>query len=646
MPPKRPAPLSDAALAPREPPALGREPAALGETNAGAPLPVKNTFIDVPSGFTPTSTQAKKQPVSTAPAQVGVAAGFVRSSILASVQNAIAVPPTPSSPASPMKITSALQAPASPKKPAMAVQRPGGHGLPDWALVTPSPTGSSSFAATRYQLFGGPAPVQEATHSALAPQYFAVAPPGPLQAMAMGVGAPGGPLSYGPSTFGQTAAAPAEVPPPPPRAPTVELTRPAAAAAKARQLPSVEQESRSKGSHSDDEEDSDDAEGAPAAKGPEDAPKPPPGALHPSIGSEQHEEGTCKRCCFFPRNRCHNGYNCEFCHYEHEKRKRKSKKSKKKNKESASATAEGAEGAEAATPAVSSSSAPAGTDAAAASAAGGVPPEASSACPTCQQPWEQGPGPGGCFYGATGEPWLQMPLLSLPADAAGKASADGEAAVPQLVTYQWTDAVPSQSPLLAAAAAATAASTPGAPAPSYFATATGFTAQPPGAIDPQWQGHQPYSPSFPPPPHAQGLPPMPPPYAPYPGFDALDHRWGGQMLGVPPPAMPMPMTPPPYAEPSLPPQAPELLVSSPAHAAHSPLPPPAEEPKLPQALQASEDAGPPPPEPPRLPPAVQVQAQEQEGPIAPPPVCSPKLPKDLTMSLEQETPPVPGESPT
>lgn len=36
---------------------------------------------------------------------------------------------------------------------------------------------------------------------------------------------------------------------------------------------------------------------------------------------------------FFPRNRCNNGYDCDFCHYEHEKRKRKNKKSKKKNKE-------------------------------------------------------------------------------------------------------------------------------------------------------------------------------------------------------------------------------------------------------------------------------------------------------------------------
>lgn len=46
----------------------------------------------------------------------------------------------------------------------------------------------------------------------------------------------------------------------------------------------------------------------------------------PSMGSAQHAEGACKRCCFFPKGRCQNGYNCEFCHFEHEKRKRKKKK--------------------------------------------------------------------------------------------------------------------------------------------------------------------------------------------------------------------------------------------------------------------------------------------------------------------------------
>lgn len=49
---------------------------------------------------------------------------------------------------------------------------------------------------------------------------------------------------------------------------------------------------------------------------------------HPSLGSVQHAAGLCKRCCFFPRGRCSNGYNCEFCHYEHEKRSRRKRRSK------------------------------------------------------------------------------------------------------------------------------------------------------------------------------------------------------------------------------------------------------------------------------------------------------------------------------
>jgi len=82
----------------------------------------------------------------------------------------------------------------------------------------------------------------------------------------------------------------------------------------------------------DDDEDSDDGALLPAhLRNPVDAPKPPPGAQHPSIGSEAHSAGTCKRCCFFPRGRCTNGYTCEFCHYEHEKRKRKNKKKKRKD---------------------------------------------------------------------------------------------------------------------------------------------------------------------------------------------------------------------------------------------------------------------------------------------------------------------------
>mmetsp|Transcript_145888 Transcript_145888/g.406349 ORF Transcript_145888/g.406349 Transcript_145888/m.406349 type:complete len:446 (-) Transcript_145888:159-1496(-) len=61
-------------------------------------------------------------------------------------------------------------------------------------------------------------------------------------------------------------------------------------------------------------------------------PDAPEGALleHPSVGSAQHFEGGCKRCCFFPKGRCVNGAACEFCHYPHENRKRSKRKGKKR----------------------------------------------------------------------------------------------------------------------------------------------------------------------------------------------------------------------------------------------------------------------------------------------------------------------------
>jgi len=49
----------------------------------------------------------------------------------------------------------------------------------------------------------------------------------------------------------------------------------------------------------------------------------------PSIGSAEHAEGNCKRCCFFPKGRCQNGHDCRFCHFDHEKRKRLKKKKKR-----------------------------------------------------------------------------------------------------------------------------------------------------------------------------------------------------------------------------------------------------------------------------------------------------------------------------
>jgi len=56
------------------------------------------------------------------------------------------------------------------------------------------------------------------------------------------------------------------------------------------------------------------------------------GAPLPSAGSAEHGEGSCRRCCFFPKGRCNNGYDCSFCHFAHEKRKPKNKKKSKHKK--------------------------------------------------------------------------------------------------------------------------------------------------------------------------------------------------------------------------------------------------------------------------------------------------------------------------
>lgn len=42
----------------------------------------------------------------------------------------------------------------------------------------------------------------------------------------------------------------------------------------------------------------------------------------PSVGSEGHFDGSCKRCAFFPKGRCSNGKDCTHCHFPHEPRSR------------------------------------------------------------------------------------------------------------------------------------------------------------------------------------------------------------------------------------------------------------------------------------------------------------------------------------
>ncbi|CAJ1351852.1 unnamed protein product [Effrenium voratum] len=311
MPAKRPVPLTDAALGHKSE-ATGEltNQSAIGETNAGVPLPVKNTFIDVPSGFSPTTTPTDAQPVSTAPAQVHFQQGFLKRAVLESVEESSAAPSNGPSQG------------ASAKGPPSVRSNFGGSAFPATPLMTPSPTGTSFFSESRYQLFGGPSPLKEGISAAPGAGPPALAgdayrPPGEAYRPG-GAGAPGGLLLSVPPPGQANQGAYGFVREPISGALGSEVARLAL------------------GKADSDEEDADSeaerqqAQMAAAGRTVETAPKPPPGAVHPSLGSAFHESGNCKRCCFFPRNRCLNGYECEFCHYEHEKRKRKNKKNKKK----------------------------------------------------------------------------------------------------------------------------------------------------------------------------------------------------------------------------------------------------------------------------------------------------------------------------
>eukprot|EP00927_Polykrikos_kofoidii_P086224 TRINITY_DN959_c2_g1_i1.p1 TRINITY_DN959_c2_g1~~TRINITY_DN959_c2_g1_i1.p1 ORF type:complete len:548 (-),score=110.93 TRINITY_DN959_c2_g1_i1:71-1690(-) len=353
MAPKRPAPLSDEAFnkGPPRPtlqpatPAQAQNPppqhlnkavetsATLGLTNNGLPLPVKNTFIDVPSGMTPTGMMSgsalKSQMLKTAPADLNQQPGFMQRAIAASIQQE---PPTS---------TQATVVPMPSPCVARFLHTPMATPSPSsTAMVMPhGSTMTTGFAAALAAAGGGTGPMPSAYPSTAFPAStaptawsvptpasafsYASLPPGPLTyAIAPGVKAAGPSPPYpgvvGGGSVGSSTS--------PLYSQSLLYQRPVTAEAPPNgNLDEAEDEE-------EDGEDDSDGELAvpPHLRAMQDAPKPPPGAVHPSIGSEAHALGQCKRCCFFPRGRCTNGYNCEFCHYEHEKRKRKNKNKKKK----------------------------------------------------------------------------------------------------------------------------------------------------------------------------------------------------------------------------------------------------------------------------------------------------------------------------
>lgn len=239
------------------------------------------------------------------------------------------------------------------------------------------------------------------------------------------------------------------------------------------------------------------------------------------------------------------------------------------------------------------------------------------------------------FPMATGEPWLQTPLLSLPpagpegtepaASAGSPGEADGEspqgppAELPQLVTYQWTD-VPSHLSSVGVIAAGTVP----ASASSYFATATGFVQA--GNDPAPWQAPQ-LGHTFAP----FGQCPLlgPPPFVTLPGHhEGAELQWAaglpGQVPVLPAPHLPpvpasCSVLPPLVAPPAAPPEDPQHGCTA------TPPPPPSEPPAAPPGAAAQ--AAPPPSEPPRELPPPQEDAM-------PPPSAPPNLPEDLQVEPE------------
>lgn len=84
------------------------------------------------------------------------------------------------------------------------------------------------------------------------------------------------------------------------------------------------------------------------------APAPPLGASHPSLGSMGHAAGSCTKCVFFARGRCVNGYSCTFCHYGHPKSKSTKAAKERRNRKSQPQLERTGSSASTATPAAAS----------------------------------------------------------------------------------------------------------------------------------------------------------------------------------------------------------------------------------------------------------------------------------------------------
>eukprot|EP00928_Gymnodinium_smaydae_P053277 TRINITY_DN3730_c0_g1_i1.p1 TRINITY_DN3730_c0_g1~~TRINITY_DN3730_c0_g1_i1.p1 ORF type:complete len:537 (+),score=127.69 TRINITY_DN3730_c0_g1_i1:104-1714(+) len=294
MPLRRPAPLSDDLLNPTAP-----GPVLLGATQGlAAPLRVKNTFIDAPSGLTPAHMKQNFHPMMSAPAGMGGAPGLeprsgrstFESSLIAAVAAAQATPAQAT--AGVATAVASNVAGSTEHFPLSTVPQPPPSAMPTRTFQPPAPLGAAVLA----EPFETPLCTPTPNGRYAAANQWAAALSG------WGLGLPG-----------QSVEAP----------PAFAAVEPLGQAPPQLGSGRVEWEPATDG---DDSGDSDfdglqpqEQQGRP----------PPPGALYPSVGSAMHQSGMCKRCCFFPRGRCSNGYDCAFCHYEHEKRRRKNKKKSK-----------------------------------------------------------------------------------------------------------------------------------------------------------------------------------------------------------------------------------------------------------------------------------------------------------------------------
>jgi len=321
MPSRRPAPLSEETLLRPAAPVLLGSKGPLGGGTLGAlcakRLSVKNTFLDGPS---PRLCPGPVAPAS-APADTGREGGFVQFALESAAASAAA--------------NEALGGWRAPYGTPLATPTPSGvSSFAPWArapygtpLATPTPSGVSSFApwariladghscATGGELNAGVWNVAPLGVPLEPPWWWASDQAVPRDSWHGTVDAIAQPAGAGPTALPVNDCPPWHAAMERPRL-SLDAMLPLESGVQPERGSRWDVESDGTGDDSDDAH----VDGT-----------PPTAALTdlPSVGSASHSKGTCKRCCFYPRGRCVNGFSCDFCHYGHETRQRRNKKKHK-----------------------------------------------------------------------------------------------------------------------------------------------------------------------------------------------------------------------------------------------------------------------------------------------------------------------------